>query len=345
MRCQRVTRLSLPGMLLASSATLAAPAIPDKAGWSGHFNIGVGIGSSESNMVASIFSQDLGSETVSSLDASPDDEDVALPNLAFEVAYTLADMHTQLYLGNKAEDHLTFDVDTTLETHFGVRQGIPGVGVFDFSYAASASPTDVWKDPYIVDAPRGDTERTSKGIHIEWDGIFDTGLQFMWSNREVEIDDERSGEDGTLGLTQREQRSLHRTGSIHRVEFHYSWAINENHRLVPGIGYLDHDLDGEAMADDGPFAQVQYIYTRNRWEVVSKLFYHDLESGATNPIYGEQRDEETLGGSATVFYAEPFGLQRWTANAGVSFYEGDSNIDFYDSSFVMATVGMLYRFD
>ena len=54
---------------------------------------------------------------------------------------------------------------------------------------------------------------------------------------------------------------------------------------------------------------------------------------------------ETLGGSVTAFFSEPFGLKRWTANASASYYDGDSNIDFYDSTFGLVSVGMFYRFD
>src|SRR5210317_1027125 len=116
---RRLSALTLLGLALTSVTAQGMPAIPDKSGWSGHVNIGVGAGSSESNMLAEIASIDLGDDTVSGLDQSPDDEDVVLPALGFEVAYTFADMGTQLYLGNQLADHLSFDLDTTLETHAG----------------------------------------------------------------------------------------------------------------------------------------------------------------------------------------------------------------------------------
>ena len=342
---RELSTVAVLGLALSSGLARAMPPIPDDSGWSGYLNIGVGAGSSESNMLAGISSVDLGDEQVSSLDQSPDDEDIVLPALQFQIAYTFNGMGTQLYLSNQVADHLNFDLDTTLETHFGVRQDFPEVGIVDFSLAASALPTDVWKDPYLVDEDRGDTERTSNGLHIVWGNIFGSPFEFAWASREIEIDDERSGKEGKLGLTSKEQRSLRRGGDFDRVDLSYSWKINDRHTLVPGIAYLDYDLDGAAMAEDGLLLQLKHFYEKNRWRVVSKVFYEDLESDQANPIYNKERDVETIGGSVTAFYAKPFGLQDWSANASVAYYEGDSNIDFYDSSFGLVSIGMLYRFD
>ena len=343
-------RRTLPVVLVATSALTtthawAVPAIPQESGWSGHVNIGAAVGSSESNMLAEIKGQDLGDDTVNILTSGPDDEDLTLPSVQFEAAYTFADMLMQLYVGNQVVDEVSFDLDTTLDVHAGIRQGLGEVGRVDFSLSGTSIATDVWDDPYVVDSPRGNTERTSVGIHLAWDEILSTPLELGYSSNEIEIDDERSGANAALGLSGDDQRLLRREGQVRRLNLAYDWVINDRHRLVPGIGYVDRDLDGDAMAEDGPALQVQHLYTLNRWRVVSKLYYHELESDEVNPIYGEERETDTLGGGVTVFYTKPFGLEGWTANAAATYYDIDSNIDFYDSSFGLFAVGMLYRFD
>jgi hypothetical protein len=343
---QRFSILALP-ILAVIGAVVQAADITTDTGWSGHFNIGAGVGQSESNMNASILSIDLGDDTISNLDDSPGSEDIVMPTFQFEVAYTLGDSLTQFYLGNQVADFVSFDLETTLETHAGVRQQIAGIGIVDFSFAKSSFPTDVWKDPYIAGSPRGDTERTSLGLQMGWSKIMETPLEFEFSAMEIEIDDEESGAslvaDGALIAA--EQRLLKREGQVYRSTLQYNWEINERHRLVPGIAYLDYDLDGAAMAEDGISLQLKHYYSLNRWRLVSQLFYRDMESDETNPIYDDSRDVETLGAVFTAFYAEPFGLKNWTANATASYTDGDSNIDFYDSSFGLVSVGMLYRFD
>jgi hypothetical protein len=343
---QGISILAVPVLALASAAVQSADITTD-SGWSGYFNIGAGAGQSETNMVASILSVDLGDDTISSLDDSPGSEDIAMPSFAFEAAYTLGDSQTQFYLGNKVDDFVSFEQESTLQIHAGVRQQIAGIGIFDFSLAASSFATDVWKDPYLVDASRGNTERTSTGMQLGWSKIMETPFAFEFSSMEIEIDDEESGAalvaDGVLSAAN--GRLLRRQGQIYRYNLEYDWKINERHRLVPGIGYLDIDLDGDAMAEDGLALQLKHYYSLKQWQLVSQVFYRDMESDETNPIYNDSSDTETLAAVFTAFYAKPFGWENWTANATASYTEGDSNIDFYDSSFALISMGMLYRFD
>jgi hypothetical protein len=331
-------------MALACNLAHAIPPIPQQSGWSGHIGLGVGGGRYESNMVAEIGPIDLGKDRVSSIYQSPDDENVTLPALPFEVAYTFADSGTQLFLGSREAEHFTFEVDTALHIQFGARQSFPEVGEIALAYVVSTVPTDVWKDPYVAGDARGDTQRTSNGVAIEWDDIFSTPLALVWTSTQVEIDDEESGRQGDLGLTADQQRALRREGQVYRVELNYDWRLNERHSLVPGIGYIDQDLDGAAMAQDGLLLQLKHVYDPGGWSLVSKVYLEDLNSDESNPIYGDGNDVQTLGGSITAYFEKPLGLQDWTASAGASYYEGNSNNDFYDTSLALFSVGMLYRF-
>ena len=337
--------MNLAGLTAALTVTTvqAVPQIPEKSGWRGQVNLAAGAGTSESNMIDGIASIDLGQEKISSLDEGPDSEEFFLPGLQFELAYTLGENRTQFYLGNLVADYTSFELQTSLRTHLGIRQEIPGITVLDISLSRSSLPLDVWKDPYIVDAKRGDTERTANGLHMAFDRILGTGLELKWSSSEIEIDDERSGE--ALGLSRAEQNSLRREGQVYNVKLLYDWTINEQHRLKPTIGWVDRDLDGGAMAEDGMAYALQYLYERNRWLFVSQVFYEDLESDTRNPIYNKQGSVDKIGAVFTAFYTRPFGLEHWTANATVGYQDNDSNIDFYDSTFGLISFGMLYRFD
>lgn len=331
-------------MAFCCGAANAIPPIPAETGWSGHIGLGIGAGSYESNLLAEVGGIDLGDDRVSGIEQGPGDEDIILPSLPLEVAYTWADGGTQLFFGSRQPRHFSFEVDSTLHFQLGMRQSLAEVGVVGLAVVFSAVPTEVWEDPYVVDEARGNTERTSNGVAVEWDDIFNTPLSLVWTAIQVEVDDEQSGRLGDLGLEQDQQRALRREGETYRVELDYNWRLNERHSLVPGVGYIDDDLDGAAMAQDGLLLQLEHRYDADSWSLVSKVFFEDLESDEANPIYGDGNDIETLGGSITAYLEEPFGLGDWTASAGASYYEGDSENDFYDSSLALFSLGMLYRF-
>lgn len=330
----------LPAAILAALATSAqaAPDISPEKGWSGYLNVGAGAGQSETNMLAGISSIDLGDDRISSLDEDAGSEDIAFPALRFEAAYTLGETQTQFFLRNQASDYVFLD----MEVHGGIRQQVTGIGIFDISLSGTSVPTDVWKDPYLVGANRGDTERTSKGLHMAWRNIMETPVEFEFSSTEIEIDDEDSGE--SLALTGAERRLLEREGQVYRFNLLYTWAINDRHSLVPEFALLDYDLDGQAMSEDGFGLSLTHHYTQGRWHFATQLQYRSLESDEDNPIYDDTADKDVFSAGFTASYDKPFGWDKWSANASALWYDEDSDIDFYDTSLGAVSIGMMRRF-
>ena len=337
---RKLTSSHALALLLAGAAGPAAMAdIPRETGWSGSVNIGAGVGQSETNMLAGLSSIDLGDERIDSLDEDAGSEDIAFPALQFDINYTLGDSQTQFYLRNQPSPYVLLD----MEALAGIRQQVPRIGIVDLALSATTIPTDIWKDPYLTGADRGDTERTTSGLHMAWRGVMDTALTLEFSSKEVEIDDEDSGE--SLGLSFSELQLLERTGEVYRFHGEYPFQIGEKHRLIPGLTWLDYDLDGGAMAEDGVAAQLLYQYTSGRWGFNGRVQVQALEAKEDNPIYATSADRDVISIAAGVSYARPFGLDSWTANARAAWLDSDSDIDFYDESLVFVSVGMLYRID
>ncbi len=49
-------------------------------------------------------------------------------------------------------------------------------------------------------------------------------------------------------------------------------------------------------------------------------------------------------GTATVFYTEPFGWEDWAFNATAGYFDEDHDLDFYDNSAGIFTLGMFRKF-
>ena len=332
------------GSTLCASAYSMAP-IPKESGFSGFINLGAGVAGVESNMLAKTLrgNLDLSDESISDINTGPDKETSALPVFGMELTYTFADTRTQIFFGNRLEDYIRFD----LSTRAGVRQEIGTAGIIGANALITAIATEVWEDPYATNTKREATDRTANGYRLNWGRVFGTGLELRYTSRENDLDKERSGEalisDGVISST--ESKLLDRNGDTQIIDTRYTFNWGEGrHIITPGITYTNYDLDGAAMAYESYGVNVNYIYSINRWRFVVNAGYADLKRDQVNPIYGKKADAQQYGSSLTTFYASPFGLKGWMANASVIWFEENNDVNFYDTSLQMVSVGMLKRF-
>ena len=280
-----------------------------------------------------------GDYRIDSRDQDAGSESFGFPTLRFDVAYTLAATGTQFYLLFQPSPHIFLD----LEAHAGVRQRLPDLGIVDLSLTGSAPVTKVWKDPYLTGTDRGDTERSVSGLNLRWHNILQSPFSVTVSSQEIEIDDEESG--ASTALSPDDRRLLRRTGQVYRYHVDYAWALNDRNTLIPAISYLDYQLDGDAMAEEGIALQLSHEYAGREWIFITTLYYRDLEAGDDNPLFGDAGDRQVMGAAVSANYPEPFGWKKWVANARISWYDSDSDIDFYDESLGVIMVGATYRID
>ncbi|MEP1471018.1 MAG: DUF2860 family protein [Halieaceae bacterium] len=336
------TMLLLAGLILPVAASNAAVQIPEESGFSGFINLGLGGVSVKSNLMAEtgLGFVDLGDDTIDGLNDSPDRESSLLPVFNFEASYTFAESRTQIYVGNLLEDFVRFEMNAAI----GVRHEIGDAGILGANLLASSIPTEVWKDPFLVGEKRKETERESAGYRVQWSNIYDSGLEFRYTARDVEIDDERSGQ--SLDLTEAERELLVRDGDHDRIDLRYEYTSSDKrHVFTPGLAYIDHDRDGDANSMEGFGLDLNYIYVyQPRLRFVVNAGYARLDADEANPIYGVKDDSTRLGLSLAAFYGNPFGLQGWVLNVSGAAFKDDHEIRFYDSTVRMLTVGMLRRF-
>ncbi len=340
--CRPLLVPALVSAVWLSPSVHAVTIIPEKAGFSGYVNLGVGGIEIESNMLAGLANGiiDVGDKVIDDITSSPDSESAAVPMLNFELSYTFAESRTQLYVGNLLEDFLTFDLSALA----GIRQSAGSAGIFGLALIGTSLSADVWEDPYQTGVKRGDTERTGEGYRFSWERIFNSGFAFQYSSRSIDIDKERSGQG--LGLSPAERNLLNRNGDLNRLEFGYEFNFSDGrHIMTPALIYRDADIDGDAMAHDGYGASLNYVFSQSRqWRWVFNVAYQKLDYDTRNPVYGERDDAANFGATATVFYSQPFGWKHWALNATAGYFEEDHDIDFYDASVTALTVGLFRRF-
>ncbi len=327
---------------LANPAFAIEP-IPQESGFSGFVNAGAAYLDVKNNMIAGNDLGDVGKDTIGSIFDSPDSESDVIPVLNAEVRYTFASTRTQLFVGNRLEDFLRFD----LATLAGVKQELPDESILSAAYLFSGVPTEVWTDPYVEGFPRQKTDQNSRGVRITYDRILGTRLQLQYTFRKIDLDDERSGQTQLVPggfLTPLETQLLDREGNRHEIEGLYVFEIGEKHTLVPAFDYTRDDLDGGAMSADRYRFQITHSYEGERFIFVTNLEYRYSDFDDRNPIYNKTRDGDRYGGSFTAFYRRLFGVDGLRLTGTFLALKEDSNIDFYESQVVGGILSVFYRF-
>ncbi len=323
-----------PGILYASIDD-----IPAEDGFSGYIALGAGFIRGRSNMVAGNSMGDVGEKTITSLYDSANYETDSIPIANAELAYTFADARTQIYAGNKLEDFVEFDFTSLV----GVRHQLSDNSLIAASYVFSGLPAEVWEDPYSLNQRRAKTDRTTSGLRLEWDKMMGTAFGVEYSYREIDIDDERSAYS-LLSLTPYERSLLDRNGSIQDFKTNYNYNFHNGHYLKPEIRYSYRKYDGRAMRNDAWILGLTHTYNTEKYFFITVIDWTITSFDKSNPIYSKTRDDDRWGIGVSAGYKNIFGLKNWNLLANIAYYDIDSNIDFYDSTFKFAGISAVYRF-
>jgi hypothetical protein len=100
----------------------------------------------------------------------------------------------------------------------------------------------------------------------------------------------------------------------------------------PHAAYIDRDLDGDAMAQDGYEVGLSLIYNAGSYVWLNRFSYQDLDGDEENPIFNEVNDAEVYMFASEVRIPKPFGWDKWFTTVGVSWGENQADIEFNKSS-------------
>ena len=337
-------------LLAATAGFVASPVsavqkVAEEPGVSGFFLLGVGALSVESNTLATTFGGniDVGDDTIGDLDDDADSESSLMPLANLSITYTFENKATELFFGNSLEDFLQFDYSTTI----GVRHQTDKLGIFEVASLSTPLATEVWEDPYLTGDSRDETDRTSDGFRLQWGNIAGSNFDVRVSSREVDIDKERSGDSLVAAgdITASEQELLDRNGDITVASIVYNRKIDEGRFLVVTGNSVDHDLDGDAMSQDGFSMQLTYgTRLDSRKRLVTNFELGSFDYDKRNPVFHEKDSRDVTSLTMTLFVKDPLGFKGWVGNAGLVYGQSDHDIDFYDTTATMINFGMLRQF-
>lgn len=339
---------------ILSTSLLALEPMAKEPGWSGFVLMGTGGVKYKSNEVAGNRIIDVEDKTINGYN-SPSSESAAIPVINGNARYTFNQQKTEFFVGNSLENFLRMDTNIAL----GIRHSFKDIGIIGVRFLASVTPTDVWEDPFLTGTSRQDTERTSAGIGIKWENIFDSNFEIDLRSRKIEFDDDRNGEalinnglagtdaglgGGAMYITDVQQKVLERDADLNSIELLYTFKLNNSHMLIPSLKSTLQDADGDARDYSRADIKLTHLYIDKKWMIASNIHVGHSEYDDRNPIFNKKQDTDFIGGGINITYKNIFSLDNWNLNSGFYAAEGDSDIDFYDTEIVMFTIGMAYRF-
>jgi hypothetical protein len=338
------TRLLLPLLTGISLPALALPPMGEP-GFDGLVNLGYAGGEIETNFLAEIDGPniDLGPERIDDF-GSPESEGLGMPVANFDIGYVFSGGRTRLSIANDFSDLIEFDRTTRLS----LRHDFDSLGQTRLDLLSPAGlATRVYADPYQTGVNRKSTDMETSGVQLTWDGMFGSGFGLEVAVKERDIDDEFSGNalvaSGDLAPSQ--QHLLDRNGDITTAEVSYFYKVDERHSVRPAVAYVDRDLDGGAMSQDGVVISLAHNYEGQHTIWVNKVSYTDLSGDKTNPIFGNKNGASGFGlASAVSFPGCVDFLGKWSPTLSVNYADLDNNIEFNDFSMWTVGASLLRRF-
>jgi hypothetical protein len=317
---------------------LAVQTVLAREGFHGFVYGGIGYTEAKTNTINGNDYISIGNSRVSSFSRSPRSQSDVHPAFAFELSYGFKN-GVEVFTGTSLEDYLRFDSTTQI----GARTTFGNLGRMSAGFVFAPIVTEVWSDPYLLGSKREETDRSSQGIRVQWDQMFGTGLGVTITAREIEIDDELSGTDPSLGLTPSEIRLLDREGDQLAASVEYVFNIGDRHRLTPSLRFVDRDRDGGAESAESVGGQLTYLYNTPGFSFAANVFVSKDDFDKANPIFGEDRDQDVWGASATFFLPAAWAGDRWRWQLTTAYGKADSDIDFHDNEVWTNTVGLIVR--
>ena len=326
----RKTTLALAISAVTMPALALSPSVGDP-GFSGHVNLGIGGGKVESNFLAEVAGTDLSDDKLKSI-GDPDDKSVTMPVIGYDLGWTFSGGKTRVFLAaDDAGDTLDFDPATQI----GIRYDSDNAGNFQVVGLMSSTMTRVYEDPYQVGSKRGQSEVTSNGGRFTWDKMFGSNFELIASARKIDVDKERSGEQA-FSSNAAARKLLERDGDVYRASLSYLYKVNDRHAFRPSIGYVDHDLDGDAMSKKGGLIGLGYSYETDGFNLSVMGEYGDFDGDKANPFAtanGRRKKNNTEHYSLAGAMEFPglFGLENWIPNISAIYANDDSDVDFNDT--------------
>ena len=327
----------IASLLLMGTTTAQAQLRPlGEPGWDFTLNLSLGYVTSENN-----FSTSDDNQTITGFGSPEHKTSSTIVYPLARVQYTTRDRRNQFYIGNSSEQIS----NAQFQYELGYTHQSPKLGEVTLAYFPQLPfLNSTWEDPYLLDAPRVETEENATGARIAWQQFLGTPLTVKYAYANIDVETENSGSSASLGLNEAQQQLLERDGNAHRLELETMFPFAKGWFLRPAIQSTYRDAKGAAIAFTDYTLKMGVLHFNAPHTFIMNFEGGQSETKEANPIFDETIEQTKYSGFFIYDYAGIFGWKNASLNAIAGYTQSDANVDFYNSKGLITSVGMTYRF-
>ena len=257
------------------------------------------------------------------------------------VAYTFGtELDKQVFLGTSREDIAV----GTFALELGYRQELASGMVVGVSFLPTVMAGETWSDPYALNTKRETTDVTGNAYRLSLSDIAGSSFSLDLAYGTQKIDNEKSGATGSSVITAAEQSTLARDASTIYMKGEYKYGLDATSALIPSATFVSHSADGSAMSYKAYGVELTYFKAYQRHQFGLTAGYTNRSYDGSNPVFDKTRSDDKYNLFAAYEYKQAFGLENWSLISLAGYGNSSSNIEFYNESEYLMSVGMNYRF-
>lgn len=331
---KHIISLFLATMMLASPSYAA---LAPSEGFSGNMTFLTGFTANSSNLDVGQSSH----QSQTDLMSSGATEANGMVAILGSMQYTFGALnHKQIFLGTSRDDIIT----GTLAFEVGYRQQLESGMVIDFSILPTLISGEVWDDPYAVDSKREETDLTGNVVRMQLSKMMGTNFNIDMAFGESDVKKENTGLKG-LDLTDEERALMTREREYFYLKSGYQYFLKDGSGiLTPSINVFSSNSEGNALSFLSVGAEVNLAKRFGNHGLAFTINAAKRDYDEENPIFNKTREDKDFGAFIAYEYANIFDAKNWSLVSLLGAKTTTSNIEYYQSSQYVVSVGVDYKF-
>lgn len=331
---KHIISLFLATMMLASPSYAA---LAPSEGFSGNMTFLTGFTANSSNL-------DIGQsnhQSQADLMSSGATEANGMVAILGSMQYTFGALnHKQIFLGTSRDDIIT----GTLAFEVGYRQQLESGMVIDFSILPTLICGEVWDDPYAVDSKREETDLTGNVVRMQLSKMMGTNFNIDMAFGESDVKKENTGLKG-LDLTDEERALMTREREYFYLKSGYQYFLKDGSGiLTPSMNVFSSNSEGNALSFLSVGVEVNLAKRFGNHGLAFTINAAKRDYDKENPIFNKTREDKDFGAFIAYEYANIFDAKNWSLVSLLGAKTTTSNIEYYQSSQYVVSVGVDYKF-